>query len=113
MRISPLIFAIVTALSAAEPLAAQEHPVRRVANIVNVAVEEYARGVDSRGQLISAIEYQEATDFLADARTQAARLSGPRAQAALAVLDSIVGGVARRQPPAEVKALELRFAAAL
>jgi high-affinity iron transporter len=113
MRISLLSFAIVTALSAAEPLAAQEHPVRRVANIVNVAVEEYTRGVDSRGQLISAIEYQEATDFLADARTQAARLSGPRAQAALAILDSIVGGVARRQPPAEVKALELRFAAAL
>jgi high-affinity iron transporter len=113
MRISTFTFAIVTALSAAEPLAAQEHPVRRVANIVNVAVEEYARGVDSRGQLISAIEYQEATDFLADARAQAARLSGPRAQAALAILDSIVGGVAKRQPPAEVKALELRFAAAL
>ena len=92
---------------------AQEHPVRRVANIVSVAVEEYARGVDANGRLISQIEYQEATDFLADARSQAARLSGPRAQTALAVLDSILAGVAAKMAPDSVKSLEQRFAAAL
>ena len=35
-------------------LAAQEqHPVQRVANIVSVAVEEYGKGVDEQGRLIS------------------------------------------------------------
>lgn len=86
---------------------------RRVANIVSVAVEEYARGVDAQGQLTSQVEYQEATDFLADARTQAARLSGDRAALALAILDSIVTAVANRRPPDQVKAMEQRFAGAL
>ena len=94
-------------------LVAQESPVRRVANIVSVAVEEYARGVDASGKLISDIEYQEATDFLADARGQAARLPGERAAAALAVLDSIVAAVAGKQVPDSVKALAQRFAGAL
>jgi len=97
----------------ASALAAQENPVRRVANIVSVAVEEYARGIDAQGKLISAIEYQEATEFLADARSQATRLPGDRAVAALAVLDSIVAAVLKRAPPDQVKALEQRFAAAL
>ncbi|MEX2152347.1 MAG: cytochrome c/FTR1 family iron permease [Gemmatimonadaceae bacterium] len=113
MRIG-LIAAVLTAgMVGAMPLAAQEHPVRRVADIVNVAVEEYSRGVDDRGRLISDIEYQEAADFLAEARAQAARLSGPRAATARAILDSIVAAVANRQPPAGVKAMEQRFAAAL
>ena len=86
---------------------------RRVANIVSVAVEEYARGVDASGKLVSDIEYQEATDFLADARGQAARLPGERAAAALAVLDSIVAAVAGKQVPDSVKALAQRFAGAL
>ena len=60
----------------ATPLIAQEHPVRRVANIVSVAVEEYGKGVDARGVLTSEIEFHEASDFLADAKTQAARLPG-------------------------------------
>jgi high-affinity iron transporter len=110
---SRLIAVVLTALVGANALVAQEHPVRRVANIVNVAVEEYSRGVDARGKLISQIEYQEAADFLADARTQAARLPGARATAALAILDSIVAAVSARQPPAEVKALEQRFAGTL
>lgn len=95
------------------PLRAQEKPVRRVANIVSVAVEEYFKGVDARGRLISDIEYQEATEFLADARSQAARLAGARAGLARAVLDSIVTAVGRRAPPDSVKALEQRFVAAL
>ena len=96
-----------------DTLVAQEHPVRRVANIVSVAVEEYARGVDAQGKLISDIEYQEATDFLADARAQAARLPGARAASALAILDSILVAVFNKMPPADVKALEQRFAGAL
>ncbi|MGH7636593.1 MAG: hypothetical protein ACREOK_02995, partial [Gemmatimonadaceae bacterium] len=94
-------------------LAAQENPVRRVANIVSVAVEEYARGVDESGKLVLEIEYQEAVDFLADARGQAARLPGDRAAKALAVLDSIVAAVAARAKPSEVKLLEQRFAGIL
>ena len=86
---------------------------RRVANIVSVAVEEYARGVDESGKLVLEIEYQEAVDFLADARSQAARLPGERAAKALAVLDSIVAAVAARRRPAEVKELEQRFAGIL
>ena len=70
-----------TALGAT-PLIAQEHPVRRVANIVSVAVEEYGKGVDARGVLTSEIEFHEASDFLADAKTQAARLTGDRAAVA-------------------------------
>jgi high-affinity iron transporter len=97
----------------AQPIAAQEHPVRRVANIVSVAVEEYGKGVDDRGRLISSVEYQEAADFLADARSQAARLPGDRAATARAILDSIVIAVAARRPFTEVKAMEQRFAAAL
>lgn len=102
---------IGVALSASTS-AAQEHPVRRVANIVSVAVEEYGRGVDARGRLTSAIEYREAAEFLADAIVQAARLPGERAVARV-LLDSIVAAVSSRRPPAEVKALEQRFAAAL
>ena len=86
---------------------------RRVANIVSVAVEEYARGVDASGKLISNIEYQEATDFLADARGQAARLPGERSAVALAVLDSIVAAVAAKHAPDSVKALAQRFTGAL
>ena len=96
---SRLLAAGLTALVlGAQPLGAQEHPVRRVANIVNVAIEEYDRGVDSLGRLISQVEYQEASDFLADARTLAARLPGPRAVVALAILDSIVDAVSKRSP---------------
>ena len=86
---------------------------RRVANIVSVAVEEYARGVDESGKLVLEIEYQEAVDFLADARSQAARLPGDRAAKALAVLDSIVAAVGARRSPSHVKELEQRFAGIL
>ncbi len=85
---------------------------RRVANIVSVAVEEYGRGVDDKGRLTSAMEYREAVDFLADAVQQVDRLPGQYASARI-LLDSIVAAVALRRPPVEVKALETRFAASL
>ncbi|HTE45782.1 MAG TPA: c-type cytochrome, partial [Gemmatimonadaceae bacterium] len=94
-------------------LPAQEHPIQRVANIVSVAVEEYGKGVDDKGRLISADEYQEAVEFLNDARSAASRLPGDRAVAARAVLDSIIAAVTAKQPSTKLAALNLRFAAAL
>jgi high-affinity iron transporter len=93
--------------------AAQEHPARRVANIVSVAVEEYAKAVDGNGRLISAQEFQEANDFLADARRAAERLSGQQAASARVLLDSIAAAVAAKRPPAALDSLEARFAALL
>jgi high-affinity iron transporter len=93
--------------------AAQEHPARRVANIVSVAVEEYAKAVDRNGRLISAQEFQEANDFLADARRAAERLSGQQAASARVLLDSIAAAVAAKRPPAALDSLEARFAVLL
>ena len=93
--------------------AAQEHPARRVANIVSVAVEEYAKAVDRNGRLISAQEFQEANDFLVDARRAAERLSGQQAASARILLDSIAAAVAAKRPPAALDSLEARFAVLL
>jgi high-affinity iron transporter len=93
--------------------AAQEHPARRVANIVSVAVEEYAKAVDRNGRLISAQEFQEANDFLTDARRAAERLSGQQAASARVLLDSIAAAVAAKRPPAALDSLEARFAVLL
>jgi high-affinity iron transporter len=95
------------------PLVAQEHPVKRVANIVSVALEEYGKGIDERGRLISGQEYQEAVDFLQDARRAAERLPGPRGDSARVLLDSIVAAVAAKRPPAMLAVLNRRFASAL
>jgi high-affinity iron transporter len=93
--------------------AQDEHPIRRVANIVSVAVEEYKKGVDDNGRLISADEYQEAVGFLNDAREAAGRLPGARAVAARAILDSIIAAMAAKKPPAAIEPMNQRFAAAL
>jgi high-affinity iron transporter len=95
------------------PAVAQEHPARRVATIVSVAVEEYGKAVDARGKLISSQEYQETTDFLADASRAAERLSGETAAPARALLDSISKAVSARRPPAVLDSLEARFASLL
>ena len=92
--------------------AQEDHPVQRVANIVSVAVEEYRKGVDEHGRLISRDEYDEAAGFLSDARAASTRLSGDRALAR-ALLDSIIAAVAAKQPPSNLEALDQRFAAAL
>src|SRR4051812_2924994 len=98
---------------APRPLGAQEHPVKRVANIVTVALEEYAKGIDDQGRMISAQEYQEAVDFLGDARRTAERLPGPRGDTARVLLDSIVAAVNAKQTPATLAALSTRFAKSL
>jgi high-affinity iron transporter len=115
MRIPTILnrSALLGALLIASPAVAQEHPARRVANIVSVAVQEYAKAVDGQGRLISAQEYQEANDFLSDARKAAERLSGDNAAAARALLDSVADAVRAKRPPAALDSLELRFAAIL
>ncbi|HKW10430.1 MAG TPA: cytochrome c/FTR1 family iron permease, partial [Gemmatimonadaceae bacterium] len=90
-----------------------EHPVKRVANIVTVALEEYAKGIDEHGRLISAQEYQEAVDFLADARHAAERLPGPGGDTARVLLDSIVAAIGSKRPPSELAGLHHRFDSAL
>ena len=104
---------VLALLGASASARGQDQPVKRVANIVSVAVEEYGKGVDARGRLISADEYNEAAGFLADAQQVAARLPGAQVQAARAILDSIIAAVRAKQPPDSVAVIGRRFAAAL
>ncbi|HEU4642937.1 MAG TPA: FTR1 family protein [Gemmatimonadaceae bacterium] len=105
--------AALAALAAAPALHAQEHPAKRLSSIVGVAVEEYAKGIDPHGRLISAQEYQETVGFLADARDAAERLSGDRAATVRAVLDTLVAAVEAKATPDSVNAIHGRFMAAL
>ncbi|HEX4683925.1 MAG TPA: FTR1 family protein [Gemmatimonadaceae bacterium] len=92
--------------------AQQDRPVQRIATIVSVAVEEYGKGVDEKGRLISNDEYQEAVGFLGDARSVAQRLPG-NADASRALLDSIVAAVQAKRAPSVLDGLNRRFAASL
>jgi high-affinity iron transporter len=112
-RKSLVLFAALFLSAFGRPIAAQEPPARRVANIVSVAVEEYGKAIDKQGRLISAQEYQETNDFLVDAQRSAERLSGSSAAPAQSLLDSIVVAVQARRPPAAVAQLERRFATVL
>jgi high-affinity iron transporter len=107
------VFLTAAGLGLPHLLVAQESPARRVANIVSVAVEEYRKGVDENGRLISRDEYDEAVDFLKDARTTAARLPGDRVAAATTLLDSIMAAIQAKKPPSTLAALDQRFAEAL
>ena len=116
MNFRAILGCIVAALaltSGTTPLGGQESPVRRLANIVSVAVDEYGKGVDQAGRLTSVAEYQEALDFLADARKVVERLPGDRAAVASALLDSIVAAMNAKQPPSVLVALDKRFSDAL
>lgn len=97
----------------AVPAKAQESPAKRLGNIVAVAVEEYAKGVDVHGRLSAADEYQETVDFLVDARATAAQLSGSNAAAIRARLDSLTAAVRDTVPPARLAALHRQFVLAL
>jgi high-affinity iron transporter len=88
------------------------HPIQRVAFIVSVAVDEYGKGVDPQGRIVSSEEYQEAVDFLAQAKVAAGRLPGDRAATA-AILDSLIAAVAEKKPPSILIGLNQRFAASL
>src|SRR3954470_21183955 len=104
---------LVLSLFAASALAAQENPAKRLASIVGVAVEEYAKAIDDQGKLISKDEYDETSGFLSDARTVAARLRSYDAAATRAILDTLIDAVARKQPPAVARHLHQRFMTSL
>src|SRR3954471_8708416 len=116
MRFRAIAFRVVagvgTILSFAQRAGAQEHPVQRIANIVSVAVSEYAKGVDDHGRVIAVDEYKETLGFLADARLVADRLPSQRS-ATLALLDTLISAVTAKRPPLEVASLEKRFAVSL
>lgn len=105
--------ALLATLFCATALQAQEHPAKRLSSIVGVAVEEYAKGIDESGRMISEQEYQEAVDFLAGARGVAERLSGPRASAVRAVLDTLATAVTAREAPSAIAQIHERFTSAL
>ena len=115
MRIQTILnrFLVLAACCVAVPASAQEHPARRAATIVSVAVEEYGKAFDDRGRLVNTQEYAEANDFLVDAKRAAERLSGANAPAARSLLDSIAAAVVAKRPVAELDSLESRFAAIL
>src|SRR3984893_18357214 len=103
----------VLSLMAATVLPDQENSAKRLASIVGVAAEEYAKAVDDHGQLISKDEFDETYGFLTDAKQVATRINGYDAAASRAILDSMIAAVAQRKPPAVVKALHQHFAASL
>src|SRR5688500_4162807 len=104
MRILTVLnrFLALAACCVALPASAQEHPARRAATIVSVAVEEYGKAFDSKGRMISELEFAEANEFLIDAKRAADRMSGSNADSARALLDSITVAVAAKRPPAFV-----------
>ena len=107
------ISVLILALLAATSLAAQENPAKRLASIVGVAVEEYAKAVDENGKLISKDEYDETAGFLSDARQVATRLNSYTAATAQSVLDSLIAVVRDRKPPSKARELHRLFIAAL
>src|SRR5579863_2387782 len=109
MKLLSLLLAFTTAV----PLQAQEEPVKRLANIVGVAIGEYGKGVDAQGHLISAQEHEESVGFLQDAAGVAARLSGPQAIVARALIDTLLTAAQTDRPPQELSAIGARLSAAL
>ena len=92
--------AALLAVFGARDIGAQEPVGKRLSAIVGVAVEEYAKGVDSSGRLVSSVELDEATGFLKEARDVAVRLKTPNAAAVRVVIDSLAVAASRRVSPA-------------
>jgi mono/diheme cytochrome c family protein len=103
----------ILSLLAANTLPAQENPAKRLASIVGVAVEEYAKAVDDHGKLISKDEFDETYGFLLDAKQVATRLGGYDAPATRSILDSLIAAVAAKRAPASVRQFHQLFAASL
>jgi high-affinity iron transporter len=103
----------MASLGASALRAQQENPAKRLSNIVGVAIEEYAKGIDASGRLISADEYQEARGFLVEAGRAAERLSGERGVQVRAVLDTIEMTMTGKRPPSALEPLRQRFVTAL
>ncbi|HMG69519.1 MAG TPA: cytochrome c/FTR1 family iron permease [Gemmatimonadaceae bacterium] len=100
---------LITAIA----LPAQENQAKRLASIVGVATEEYAKAIDEHGKLISKDEFDETYGFLTDAREVAKRLSGYDAATTRAILDTMITAVAQKKPPSVVKQLQRRFSTSL
>jgi high-affinity iron transporter len=103
----------VLSLMAATALPAQENPAKRLASIVGVAAEEYAKAIDEHGKLISKDEFDETYGFLTDAKQIATRLRGYDGPATRAILDSMISAVAQRKPPTMVRELHQQFVTSL
>lgn len=101
------VFAAILAL--ALPADAQDSPARRLGNVVGVAMEEYATGVDASGTIVLQMEYDEAVAFLADAREITTRITDGRGPQLLAVIQELAAGVERRVPPAELAPLQAQL----
>src|SRR6266550_2245426 len=112
-RLTRWIGVSILSLIAATTLPAQENPAKRLASIVGVAGEEYAKAVDEQGKLISKDEYDETYGFLTDARQIATRLNGYDAPTTRGILDSLTIAVAQKKPPSTVRDLHRLFAASL
>jgi high-affinity iron transporter len=112
-RLPRWIGVLVLSLFTTSALEAQENPAKRLASIVGVAVEEYAKAIDDQGKLISKDEYDETSGFLSDARSVATRLKSYDAAATRAILDTLIDAVARKQPPAVTRQLHQRFMTSL
>ncbi|MFI5311726.1 MAG: FTR1 family protein [Gemmatimonadales bacterium] len=106
--LSPLLLLPLSA-----PLRAQEPPAKRLSAIVGVAVEEYSKGVDAKGKIISAVELEEAVSFLRTARDVAGKLASPGADAVRLLLDSLSAAAARRATPEQLAQVYLKFVNAL
>src|SRR3982751_5917228 len=112
-RLTRGIAVSILSLIAATSVAAQENPAKRLASIVGVAVEEYAKAVDEQGKLISKDEFDETYGFLTDARQVASRLTGYDAPATRAILDSLTAAVAAKKTPTVVRQYYKLFSASL
>src|SRR5258707_13532108 len=99
----------ILSLMAATVLPAQENSAKRLASIVGVAAEEYAKAVDDHGQLLSKDEYDETHGFLGDAKQIATRLNSYDAAATRAILNTMIVAFRQKKPPAGSCALYRRF----
>jgi high-affinity iron transporter len=97
----------------AAPARAQVEAIQRIAGMVAIAADEYGKAMDAQGRLVSTLEYQEAVDFLADAKRSSAGRLPAESRGAAAILDSMIAAVAAKKPVVEVKGLATRFALAL
>ncbi|MCC7195039.1 MAG: cytochrome c/FTR1 family iron permease [Gemmatimonadaceae bacterium] len=111
-RFFPFTLTLTLAVSALGA-AAQEPVGKRLASVVGVAVEEYAKGVDESGRLTSAVEIEEAKGFLEEARRIAGHLATPNAESVRTALDSLIAASERRAPPSELRGMYDEFARAL
>jgi high-affinity iron transporter len=108
-----LLRALPALILLGSPLPAQEAAAKRLASIVSVAVEEYAKAVDKNGKLISKEEFQETTDFLADARELAGKLQHKESARIQATIDTLIQVTSGHVVPEKVRAIHTRFAEAL